>query len=802
MPHNLTERYSGIILNQNQAKTSSANANFGGSFTQEFFLPADYRRGTEAGELRYPDLSGVQIFVTVLSGYAEQASVQYQVEYQVFGLGWIRVAEGVAIGAPSDGEVWITAAFDQPVEIDPIKAAARWRVVFQGRSATGAQNVLVPYANGEANVLGQRVVVDLVPNHPYPFNFNGTPAFLLYDEGENAAFFSIQQGVSLVHYTNPNPLALPNNARAYFDLSYSPNSCFNFRLLGLVGDEGVDFLGNEYRSVVSRNKSDAISTAAGSDPDAYWLSKPNPSKFAIESLYFDMRKPGSTTYGDANLIIGPSFETVSTNWVVDDDGAGASTPATGTVIAPTIDTSATHGSNLAKVRHGTGGTYTGIATNTANRIAAQPGKAYSFSIDIKPPNFGLNMIVYIQFLDNLVGGSIISTASATTPSIAGSFWHRVSVLNAVAPVGTLAIRVFARVFGIANNAFAYFDGAMLNDGPTAPDYFDGDMEGFVWSGTPHESASYKLVPPSADDVATVIDRVLVDPITPGAHFSIYYTEEGDPGANESQWESKLWTRIPQTFRMERKETHVLPEPVKAKYLKIEFSHLQARHYAPGDFQQTIRYKKHPKWVLDYFLARVQTNNVFLAERVTVIYDALDLAYNYYLDDLGQEPESTIDVNNTALTQVSNFLSDRTDVSDRIDPITLAQIDFNLEPYRQHPALRGYATTLLGDYARQTVDPLADYSIEAARIAPVVSADVSSLNRDRVVVEQNYPVMFFYVTCRHAYREIEAKFSHDRAYFVGVRQIAFLRDNYMTAFDTTTYIEPNADTLNVERNEFI
>jgi hypothetical protein len=109
--------------------------------------------------------------------------------------------------------------------------------------------------------------------------------------------------------------------------------------------------------------------------------------------------------------------------------------------------------------------------------------------------------------------------------------------------------------------------------------------------------------------------------------------------------------------------------------------------------------------------------------------------------------------------------------------------------------------LLGDYARQTVDFNADYPIEQTPPTPISSSDVSSLNRDRVVIEQNHPVMFFYLTCRHAYREVEAKFTHDRAYFVGVRELAFLRDNYMTAFDTTTYIESNADTLNVERNEF-
>jgi hypothetical protein len=337
-----------------------------------------------------------------------------------------------------------------------------------------------------------------------------------------------------------------------------------------------------------------------------------------------------------------------------------------------------------------------------------------------------------------------------------------------------------------------------------PDYFDGDTPGYVWSGTAHLSESYELIEPTANDVSSVIDRVLVDPITPGVYFSVYYTDEGNPAANEDGWESKLWTRIPQTYRAERRETHVFPEPVKAKYVKIEFSHLQARHYAPGNFQQSIRYKKHPKWVLDYFLARVQVNanNPFLAGRTAVIYDALDLAYNYYLDDLGQEPSASVDVNNTALTQVVDFLRDRTDSSDRVDPGTLDKISLLLDTYRQHPALRGVPQTLLGDYARQTVDFNADYSVEGAAPTPIVSPDVSTLNRDRVVIEQNYPVMFFYLPCRHGYREVEAKFTHDRAYFAGVRELAFLRDNYMTAYDTSTYIEPAADTQNIERNEFL
>lgn len=625
MQNRLVHDYSSVVINQNQVVSAPTDFESGttGAYRQEFFLPADYRRGTESGELRYPDLSGFQLLVQITEGYAAYAAFGYSVEYQVFGLGWIEVASGTAIGAPADGMVWMSAYFDDPVEIDQTKASSRWRLNFEGRAPAGQlRDVPVEYADGVANVLGNRVVAQLTDNTPWPFDFGGTPAFLYYDAADQQALFSYQQGLEKFWYASPNPLALPNNVKGQLQdndntavIGSSGDVSFCFRILALTGEEGTDFLGNPYRSVVSRNPATNISTALGSDPDQFWLSKPNPSKFAVENLYFDVRKAGSTTY---------------------------------------------------------------------------------------------------------------------------------------------------------------------------------------------DPVTHEPIEPAVNDVVSVIDRILVDPITPGAYFSIYYTEEGLPGTDDASWESKLWTRVPQTFRMERRETHVLAEPIKAKYIKVEFSHLRAQHYAPGTFQQAIRYKKHPKWVLDYFLAQlsVAQGNPFLSESVRVVYDALDLAYNYYLDDLGQEPASTIDVNNTATATVTNFLSNRTDASDRIDAATLDQINLVMNTFRLHPVLSGTTDTLLADYAKGTVSYNDDYPVEQDPPSALNLPDVSSLNRDSVVIEQNFPVMYFFLTCRHAYREVEAKFSHDRAYFVGVRQLAFLRDNYMTAFDTGTYIEPAADTQNIERNEFV
>lgn len=800
MPHKLQEHYSSVVLNQSQIVTTDIDATVDPAMlVQEFHLPADYRRGTESGELRYPDLSGFQLFVEVSEGCARYAAFDYEVQYQVFGLGWVTKASGTAIGAPSDGLAWMTAYFTDPIEIDATTATARWRLMFttNGRSGSGTETMdaIVPYANGEANVFGTRIVVDLVRAEPYHFDYDGLASFL-YLEDDDQVYFSVEQGLAAFQTTSPNPLALPHFDQAFdSDGDILTDTAFNFRILALSAEDGVDFLGNEYRSVVTINRANDLSTAFGADPDAYWLSKPNPSKFAIENLYFDVRRPGSTTYGIKNMVPNPSFEVDHESWI--DNETGAPTSANMSV----SDGWATSGERSFRWMGDSlgGATYPGFQSDP---IPIKPGSTYSVRADLKAvtlPTGSDGMYLLLRFFDD----DGLPVGDSPSPNIEEGEEGEL-VTSGIAPIDATDAMVI--VFATSTDVSAvemYLDAVCLIEGSSSDlIYFDGSMDGYVWSDTAHNSASYELIQPSAADVAAVIDRILIDPVTPGAYFTVYYTDEGDPGEDEGQWEDKLWQRIPQTYRMERRETHVFPEPVRAKYIKIEFSHLQARHYAPGNFAQPIRYKKHPKWVLDFFLARLQTDAAFLAERVSVVHDAIDLAYSYYLDDLGQEPQTAIDVSDSVATTVASFLRDRDDVSDRIDPNTLARIDLALAPYRDHPALRGMPQTLLSEYAAQTVDLNADYSVESSRSVSNPTADVSSLNRDRVVVEQNYPVMFFYLTCRHKYREIEASFSHDRAYFVGVRQIAFLRDNYMTAFDTGTYIEPAADTLNIERNEFI
>jgi len=302
--------------------------------------------------------------------------------------------------------------------------------------------------------------------------------------------------------------------------------------------------------------------------------------------------------------------------------------------------------------------------------------------------------------------------------------------------------------------------------------------------------------------ATVVDRLLLDPITAGVYFNLYYTEEGDPGTDERDWETKLWHPVYNTYRMDRRTEHALPEPVKAKYMKVEFSHLQVQHYSPGTFAQPIQYKKHPKWVLDYFLARVNSEQVtedpLVARQVRVVYDALQLGYDYYLDDLKQVPASpnTLPEENTSLI---SFLTDRTDVSDQIDQTTLQHLQTVMNPWLSQPAERTKGLEYLAA-AYGVTD--ANYPVEQINAAVANTTQVSGLERENLIVEDKYPVMFFHVPSRHTYREVEASFEYDRAYFVGIRELAFTRDHYTVASDQDVYVENMADWKNVIRNDFL
>jgi hypothetical protein len=305
-----------------------------------------------------------------------------------------------------------------------------------------------------------------------------------------------------------------------------------------------------------------------------------------------------------------------------------------------------------------------------------------------------------------------------------------------------------------------------------------------------------------NDEPSVIDRIMLDPITPGVYFHLYYSNDGDPGTTTEEWERKLWRPVAKTFKAERRQEHALPEPIAAKYVCLEFSHLQGQHYSPGTFHQPTVYKKHPKWVLDYFLAQGErvTDDHYVARNVNVVYNAFDIAYNYYVDDLLQDPTNPEKLQ-PSQSNLTTFLTDRNDVSDLVEPETLQSIRLALSPYQSAPgSLAKGAEYLLGLYSEET--PSINYPVERLDRQVADITQVSTLNRDALLVEAHYPAMFFYLTSRHKYRELRSSFRDDRAYFVGIRELAFTRERYSVASDSEMYVEIVGDYANVFRNDFI
>jgi len=342
----------------------------------------------------------------------------------------------------------------------------------------------------------------------------------------------------------------------------------------------------------------------------------------------------------------------------------------------------------------------------------------------------------------------------------------------------------------------------------------------------------------------VIDSVYLDPVTPNVYFHVYYSNDnlsgftmtdlynlgsiGDKSGSpingwaddytmnqllghvdsDDDWDNLMWTPVRQTFKATKKQNYVFPEPIFAKYIKVEFSHLQARNYSGGLFHKPIKYKKHPKWILDYFMVfynakRNKTYDAIIGQEVSITYDALDLAYNYYKDDIfiSSNGIDTVGLANYNAQYATNILTNVSDYNNLSGDI-LNQIKLSFQNFESDPVIQSDKSTVIGKIASsRAASDINRYAVENSLSAKVDTSIVSTLDREPLILEKNFPVMHFYLTCRHGYREALAKFEQNKAYFVGINEIAFQRDLHQVPYDAQLYIESTGDDQNVAVNDF-
>jgi len=313
---------------------------------------------------------------------------------------------------------------------------------------------------------------------------------------------------------------------------------------------------------------------------------------------------------------------------------------------------------------------------------------------------------------------------------------------------------------------------------------------------------------------TTIAAIYLDPVTPNIKFNVYYSNEDPSSESIDDLDMILWNRVPKEFTATKAQNYIFPNPIHARYLKIEFTHLQASSYISRDFQKPIVYKKHPQWVFDYFISwynfpKDQSYNPFTSEMIDVNFDVLNLAYNYYKGDILESSngaELTLLANDSvaALNQkLTTFLTTTNDNIKNIDSATYFQINTDLNAFFNVPSDRGLNNDLIhrASGASMASENTSNYPTEDL---PIIAGDttiVSTKDRNHLIQEKTLPQMYFFLECRHKYREAIAKLEDGKAYFAGVKEIAFQRYDHSIKSDDSIYMSVAGDTLNFIQNDF-
>lgn len=776
----ITQDYSGVAINYDNAYADSLALSYT-PVAQTFVLPVNYTRGTNVGEQNIPDLSGFQILCHVSDVATAQWSWQIgytNIQNPTLISQFNIVESGTTTGTYITGLVWFDILFDQPVTVSANQLDSTWIVILTPSNIDYVTYFLYNDQGFQPKTQGY-LVSNIVAED------TDSQLYLDYINASN----NLLPGPTLY----PSSTLLPSATQG----SGSPAS-FNFRVLALSADEGVDFLGNQYRSYVAVTDPNDINSLIAND--SYWLSPPLPSSQAVVSQYFDMRATSSgERYGLINLVPDPSFEY--------DTGAPSTwgyTMPYGTISEFTVveyqgNIFPPNGLKMLEVAAIDIPTAEAITVYTTDYIAITPGQSYSGTAWVAFSDASIASSAQLQFeWYSSIGSGMSANAGGTTVTSAAPGYV---AFSAIAPTDCPLMRVsivLTNAESTTDSVGAYIDSVCVIQGATPPaTYFDGDYPGATWTGIPGNSASAQIVTPQLIDAPVVVDAINLVPLFPNQHFNIYFSND-DNGvtvpSTTDEWETKLWT-LAQSFPGNfGNETVMLDQPITAKYIKVEMTNPQLQPYDPGFLQLPMIYKTFPSWVQNYFLSQINPPT-YSTDQIVVVSDAISTIYTPPLGDLTSSPVIP------SVPSPSSY----TVGQQALDNTTLSQIDLNTTPYQSPLGSQSNSNTVLSSIVANQLSntltgPLQINEGPPSTYPPITT--VSSWQRDAVLLDLLTPMMYFYYTCRHQYQLVSATLANNKAYFFGIANINFLRKQGTVIEDTPIYTETGQDFANASVNDFV
>lgn len=305
---------------------------------------------------------------------------------------------------------------------------------------------------------------------------------------------------------------------------------------------------------------------------------------------------------------------------------------------------------------------------------------------------------------------------------------------------------------------------------------------------------------------SVIDEIWVDPVTPGALLHIYYSNDSD----ETDWDYKLWSPIPRHYTLQRGNIK-LPNPVRAKFFKLEFTKLPPTPY-PSIYRKNlppIRYRTHPTWVIEYIQSIEQANNLKSIKKII---------QNQVLNN-----NETLGVTRPSVTKLSD--ETRKSIADFINNQSTSSVLSNYEIWKpgivqSQDAVTDNPKVYPNDLFQQNLlTTINKFTVQGQKIVDSNTSSSQSFRQERTIqakdlipivsrsdrsvaeAEKNFPDTWFPRTCRHGYKVIEAEREFKVAYYVAIREVKFYRRNQLSIFDDEVYFETLADDANTSVNTF-
>lgn len=667
------------------------------------------------------------------------------------------------------------------------------------------------------------------------------PAALTFNDGTNNYVNTTALRIDFIR----NLADFPFNNPSYFNWSVDVRNLKTGLMIGKASDfvtfPGIDVLGNAFTTQLKTYSSSNVLNGQNS----FWQSQSNPSQFAVESLYFDI----SDSQGNAQtfdqiyldpLTIGNLMHVYYSNDSSTDVSASFGQgdiiwydPFSGTGLLagqgiwnnnnvywqqnfPSFEAQYGTASSLSEsggvATFQSGSAYTLAGNITANQYGAgdtlitlsgPAGIGSYLEIDICIQGSANNTAYNIEYAPvNFASGA----GTVTGGSVSVNMYNAGILTQSQSIKSQNLLLVPGDQIGIRND-YANNQAIGFVVQQSAGTTIIGTVSAYNYGINSYSSGTYgkgSAILSNYGQTAVIIED-------PNKSLSITDVQfRALTNTSIDNWDYKLWNPVNRHFALQKGYMD-LPNPITAKYVKLEFSKLTPTPYQ-GVYNPNlplVNFKAYPSWVVAYIndiFSQITSLKQLKAEQVN--YDLINTGVQQPGQTLLSDPQpvsllqyvqelSSSDITQTVQSQYDSWfniggsvaLNTPTNQVPQVYPNTLYQQDSlyqtvtNPNPLSQ--TYTGVNPSAMDNYAQETMLPI-------KAVGPITAR-----KDDSIVAEKNYPNLWFPRVCRHGYQTVQTQRENKMAYNVAIKQVSFYRKNGSVATNDPFYFETLADISNAD-----